>query len=73
MTSMNFKLSPALLQSLTTGGSGNNIYAYAFSFSSGNLVGYSTLINNGVVDLVCDQPASVIPKRRCVRRHSTGR
>ena len=50
MTTMNFKLSPNLLQSLTAGGSGNNIYAYAFSFSSGNLVGYSTLINNGVVD-----------------------
>lgn len=50
MTTMNFKLSPTLLQSLTAGGSGNNVYAYAFSFSSGNLVGYSTLINNGVVD-----------------------
>jgi hypothetical protein len=50
MTTMNFKLSPTLLQSLTAGGSGNNVYAYAFAFSSGNLVGSSTLINNGVVD-----------------------
>ncbi len=48
MTTMNFKLSPTLLQSLTAGGSGNHVYAYAFAFSSGNLIGSSTLIDNGV-------------------------
>jgi hypothetical protein len=47
-TTMNFTLSPTLLQSLTAGGSGNHVYAYAFAFSSGNLVGSSALINNGV-------------------------
>lgn len=49
MTTMNFKLSPALLQTVTAGGSGNNVYAYAFAFSLGSLVGTSTLIDNGVV------------------------
>jgi hypothetical protein len=49
-TMMNFELSPTLLQSLIAGGSGNNVYAYAFAFSSGNLIGSSTLIGNGVVD-----------------------
>ena len=48
-TTMNFKLSPTLVQSLTAGGSGNGVYAYAFTFSSGNLVGTSTLIANGAV------------------------
>ena len=56
---MNFKLSPTLLQSLTAGGSGNNVYAYAFAFAGGSLIGSSTLINNGVVDaLSINLPAS---------------
>ena len=58
-TTMNFKLSPTLLQSLTAGGSGNNVYAYAFAFAGGSLIGSSTLINNGVVDaLSINLPAS---------------
>ena len=48
MTTMNFKLSPTLLQSLTAGGSGNHVYAYAFAFSSGNLIASTSLIDNGV-------------------------
>ncbi|MFO1082582.1 MAG: DUF4214 domain-containing protein [Reyranellaceae bacterium] len=46
-TTMNFNFSPTLLDSLTAGGSANHVYAYAFAFSSGTLVGSTTLISNG--------------------------
>jgi hypothetical protein len=51
---MNFNLSPTLLNTLTSGGSGNNVYAYAIAFGSStqngavSLVTSATLINNGV-------------------------
>ena len=33
-TTMNFTLSPTLLGNLTSGGSGNGVYAYAFAFEA---------------------------------------
>jgi len=49
-TTMNFVLSPTLLNHLTSGGSGNGVYAYAFAFEGANLIpgGAVTLVNNGV-------------------------
>ena len=48
-TTMNFSLSPTLQTSLTTDGTGNHVYAFAFS--SGKLVDQATLVNNGAVDV----------------------
>ena len=50
-TTMNFSLSPTLQTSLTTDGTGNHVYVYAFAFSSGKLVDQATLVNNGAVDV----------------------
>ena len=49
-TTMNFTLSPTLLSHLTSGGSGNGVYAYAFAFEGANLIpgGAVTLVSNGV-------------------------
>lgn len=49
-TTMSFTLSSTLLGHLTTGGSGNGVYAYAFAFAGGNLIqnGAVTLVNDGV-------------------------
>lgn len=47
---MNFDLSATYLANLTSGGSGNGVYAYAFAFEGSSLIpgGAITLINNGV-------------------------
>src|SRR4051812_2252734 len=46
---MNFELSSTYLGHLTSGGSGNGVYAYAFAFEGSTLIpgGAITLINNG--------------------------
>ncbi|GEP60048.1 hypothetical protein RSO01_72140 [Reyranella soli] len=47
---MNFTLSSTLLGNLTSGGSGNGVYAYAFAFEGSSLIpgGAITLVDNGV-------------------------
>ena len=49
MTTMNFTLSAALDGTVTAGGAGNGVYAYAFAFSGADYVGQTTLVSNGVV------------------------
>ena len=53
MTNMDFTLSPALQSTLTAGGRGNGVYAYAFAFQGATYSGQTTLVSNGVI-----QPAS---------------
>ncbi|MBL6613069.1 MAG: hypothetical protein ISP45_03575 [Reyranella sp.] len=50
MTTMNFTLSATLGSTLTAGGAGNGVYAYAFAFSGADYVGQTTLVSNGVVE-----------------------